>query len=88
MEDAKAIIDALRCSSSTDAGCRKRECPYYSRTPKEQQREFFRNSKVDPKRISDAFWDDCDVDRISKDAAELIEELTGMKEPSSVRVIS
>lgn len=88
MESAKDIVEALRCTSSTDSACKKWDCPYYSRVPKEQQREFFRNSKVNPKKISDEFWDDCDVDRISADAADLIEELAGMKELSQVNPLS
>lgn len=40
MESAKDIVEALRCSSSTDAACKKTDCPYYSQVPKEQRREF------------------------------------------------
>lgn len=80
MATAKEIVEALRCSSSTDAACKKRGCPYYSRVPRDQQKKFFEHSKVNPKKISDEFWDDCDVDRISMDAAELIEELAGILE--------
>lgn len=88
MATAKEIVEALRCSSSTDAACKKRGCPYYSQASRDQQKEFFEHSKVNPKKIPDDFWDECDVDRISMDAAELIEELTGMKEPSTVTIIS
>lgn len=88
MESAKDIVEALRCSSSTDAACKKADCPYYSRVPKEQRREFCRSAKVNPKKISDEFWDDCDCERIAMDAAELIEELAGMKELVRVNPLS
>lgn len=80
IESAKEIVEALRCSSSTDAACKKADCPYYSRVPKEQRREFCRSAKVNPKKISDEFWDDCDCERIAMDAAEMIEELAGILE--------
>lgn len=50
MESAKDIVEALRCSSSTDAACKKIDCPYYSQVPKEQRREFCKSAKVNPKK--------------------------------------
>lgn len=87
MATAKEIVEALRCYSVKDA-CKKLDCPYYSRASEEQQREFCRVAKVNPQKVSDKFWDYCDAKRIFMDAADLIEELTGMKEPPAVTIIS
>lgn len=54
--------------------------PLLFRVPEEQQREFCKRARVRPEKVHDEFWDECDADRILTDAADMIEELTGVDE--------
>lgn len=76
MASVDEIVLALRCTASAESVCRKWECPYYSRMSKQQQREYCRKVRLNPDKVTDEFWDDCDADQICLDAADLIEGLT------------
>ena len=67
---------------------RKQTARIIRRYPRSSAGNFSKSAKVNPKKISDEFWDDCDCERIDMDAAELIEELAGIKELVQVNPLS
>lgn len=71
MKTPEEIVKALRCTSTAGNTCRKDACPYFYRT----DRDEFGNVYPRP----DDWFDSCDVDRISLDAADLIEQLLAQK---------
>lgn len=76
MASNEEIVLALRCTASAESVCRKGDCPYYSRMSPQKQREYCRKVRLNPDKVKDEFWDDCDADQICLDAADLIEGLT------------
>lgn len=76
MASNEEIVFALRCTASAESVCRKWDCPYYSRISPQKQREYCRKVRLNPDKVKDEFWDDCDADQICLDAADLIEGLT------------
>ena len=68
MIDAKEIVQALRCTSTTgDHQVNCEQCPYWK---KEQL-----NGRLKEKLGTDT-WASCDIDKVGLDAADLIERLT------------
>lgn len=71
MESAKWIVYALRCSSKPGGGKCTVLCPY--RMLEEAKPEI----PIKPNAVIDGvgYLESCDVDRIARDAADMIERL-------------
>lgn len=72
MNKPNEIVYALRCISSVDNHeCKKNECPYFIAEPEETIRKF--REEHPEADAPDDFFEGCDYDAISQDAADCIE---------------
>lgn len=74
-DKAKILMEALRCSASAEAACKKEACPYYSQVSAVAREEFCKETKLDMQQVPEDFWCYCDAERIAMEAASMIEEL-------------